>query len=189
MKRPAIAKPQPALIAAATLLTAAGLLAGSARHLAQEAVRARDQALQERDRAIAELRAAQAADDAQAHASAQLQKLVAEGAFTADDPESRQEQLRASQLALRLPELRHRFGSPQPWPGGEAGAYAWNATPLHLELELLHEGDLPDFLTRIGRLAPLLVRECRLFRLGEPPRMRADCELQWLGIRHSGSGS
>lgn len=177
---------RPALAAALAMIAAALALAWSARHFTQEAEEARSQALRARDRAAAELRRARAAAEERVAARELLQQLEQDGLLAADDPARRRAQLRDSQLALRLPDMRPSFGSPAPWPGGDA----WQATPLHLELELLHEGDLSDFLTHIARRAPLLVRECRLFGTAaetlRPSRLHADCELLWLSVRQGG---
>lgn len=185
-----LGKHRPAVAAALAMLAAALLLAWSTFHLTREAAEVRDQARRARDRAAAELRDAQSAAEELGAARELLQRLEQEGFLAADDLERRQAQLRESQLALRLPGMHPSFGSPTPWPGGD-GSEAWSATPLHLELDLLHEGDLPDFLARIARQAPLLVRECRLLRVGADappaPRLHADCELQWLSLRRGGS--
>lgn len=185
-----IGKQRLAVTAALAMLAAAILLAVTTRHIAQTAADARDQALRARNRAAVELQLAQSADAASLATSELWQQLERGGAFAGDQLEQRLAQLLDSQLALRLPGMRPSFGNPAPWPGGDAGAYAWSATPLHLELELLHEGDLPDFLTRITQQSPLLVRECRLFRAVDDaspaPRLRADCELQWLSLQRAG---
>lgn len=184
-----IGKLRPAVTAAGAMLAAAIFLAATTRHIAQTAADARDQALRARDRAAVELQQAESADAAGLAASELWQQLERDGAFAGDQLEQRQAQLLDSQHALRLPGMRPSFGNPAPWPGGDAGAYAWRATPLHLELELLHEGDLPDFLSRITQRSPLLVRECRLFRAVDDaspaPRLHADCELQWLSLHHA----
>lgn len=185
-----IAKQRAAVTAALAMLAAATLLAATSRHIAQTATEARDQARRARDRSAVELQQVQSAAAAALAANELRQRLEHDGAFAGDSPEQRQAQLRESQLTLRLPEMRLHFGNSAPWPGGDAGAYAWRATPLHLELELLHEGDLPDFLAHITRRSPVLVRECRLFRAlndaSPVPRLHADCELQWLSLHYDG---
>lgn len=178
---------RPAATAALTMLSAALVLAGTSRYAAQTAMDARELAQRARDRAANELREAHAAATAAFAGSELLRQLEDDGAFAGDQPEQRLAQLRTSQLALRLPGMRPSFGASAPWPGGDAGRYFWNSTPLHLELELLHEGDLPDFLARITRGTPLLVRECRLFRTlddnASSPGLHADCELLWLHLQ------
>lgn len=186
-----IGKQRPAFTAALAMLAAAAILAATSHYIAQTAADARDQTLRARDRAAVELQQAQSADAAGLAANELWQQLERDGAFADEQLEQRQAQLRESQLALRLPGMRPSFGNRTAWPGGDAGAYAWSATPLHLELELLHEGDLPDFLSRITQQSPLLVRECRLFRAVDDaspaPRLHADCELQWLSLHPAGS--
>lgn len=185
-----IAKPRAAVTAALALLAAATILAATSRHIAQTAAETRDQARRARDRAAVELQQAQSAAAAALAANELWQQLEHDGAFAGDLLEPRQARLRTNQQALRLPGMRANFGKRAPWPGGDAGAYAWSVTPLHLELELLHEGDLLDFLSRVARQSPLLVRECRLFRAVDDaspaPRLHADCELQWLSLHYGG---
>lgn len=181
---------RPAAAAALAMLAAAAILAGTSRYVAHTAGEARDQALRARDRAAVELREAHSAEASALAAGELLQQLAHDGAFADEQPEQRLAQLRESQLRLRLPGMRPSFGSSAPWPGGEAGAYVWHATPLHLDIELLHERDLTDFLARVAQSSPLLVRECRLFRAVDDtspaPRLQADCDLQWLKLHQRG---
>lgn len=187
--RATIAPHRPALCAALAMCAAALLLAGSAQRAASVAEAARESARQARDRLAAGLAHSASEERQRLAAAQQLQALADAGAF-ADDPEQRRALLRTAQYALRLPGLRYTFGASAPWPGGEAGGPGWIATPLQLELELLHEGDLLALLAHLTAGQLLLVSECRLFRppggtRQAPPLLRAECALQWLNIRRA----
>lgn len=102
------------------------------------------------------------------------------------------EVLRAVQREVRLPGMNYEFGIQTPLASDNGASYAWFASPLRLELRLLHEEDLLNFLSGIEKNAKalVLVRECKLERLPAPAssrevpaRLKADCDLQWLTAR------
>lgn len=104
------------------------------------------------------------------------------------------EMLRAIQQELRIPGMIYEFGVQAPLEKVQGTAYAWFASPMHLQLQLLHEGDLLDFLSRVEKKAQalVLIRECTLSRapkVDEPrtttAQLKADCDLQWLTVRRS----
>lgn len=90
---------------------------------------------------------------------------------------------------LGLAAMKYEFAA----PAAEAAALDtqhldFHGNPMRLQLQLLHEGELLDFLERLQREARALVilRSCRLTRLpaaeqsGAPlAHLGADCELDW----------
>lgn len=102
------------------------------------------------------------------------------------------EQLRDTQRSLRLPGMKYEFSPQTALQDGNAPDYAWFNSPMRLQLRLLHEGDLLNFLDRIQREAKALVvvRACTLApppaSTGETEKaamLGADCELDWLSAR------
>lgn len=102
------------------------------------------------------------------------------------------ELLRTVQRELHIPGMTYEFGAQYPLETVDGAAYAWFSSPLRLQLQVLHEGDLLDFLARIEREAPamVLVRNCQLnrgeaaaeTRAADAP-LKAECELQWVTAR------
>lgn len=102
------------------------------------------------------------------------------------------EQLRNTQRDLRIPGLKYEFSPQVPLSKNPPAGYAWFNSPLHLQLRLLHEGDLLNTLGQIQQEAKALVivRSCKLVQLPTTPerremtaRLGADCELDWLTAR------
>ncbi|MDP3537137.1 MAG: hypothetical protein Q8S26_00375 [Azonexus sp.] len=103
------------------------------------------------------------------------------------------ESLRLIQQEMRLPGMNYEFGVQKPLENVNGAAYAYFASPMRLQLRLLHEEDLITFLARVQKEAKalVLVRSCKLSPLGSQAAGRAtaqlgaDCELQWVTVRRS----
>ena len=104
------------------------------------------------------------------------------------------EMLRDIQSELRLPGMTYEFGAQIPLDNAATLDYAYFASPMRLQLRLLHEADLLNFLARLQKEAKalVLVRRCKLspqpgtaeVREAQP-QLSAECELQWVTIRRS----
>lgn len=74
----------------------------------------------------------------------------------------------------------------------QTGGLELRASKMQLKMDLLHEGDLLNFLDELKKDAFYTVRDCTVVRAGirnsEPlePRLEADCALYWLTM---GSGN
>ena len=102
------------------------------------------------------------------------------------------EMLRDTQRELRLPGMKYEFGAQIPLDAGDGSGFGWFSSPLRIQLRLLHEGDLVNFLARIEKEAKALViiRACQLSPLpgqGDArnglAQLGAECEMQWLTLR------
>lgn len=79
------------------------------------------------------------------------------------------------------------FQSDFPLPGGPVNL---RSSDMTLQLTLLHEGELADFLAMLQREAKgmYLLRGCRIERIDASaavsfaPQLRADCDLTWLSL-------
>jgi hypothetical protein len=104
------------------------------------------------------------------------------------------EMLRNTQREMRLPGMTYEFGAQIPIDTVEGAAFAYFTSPMRLQLRLLHEQDLLNFLNRIQKEASalVLVRSCKLSPLTRSNDARdglaqlgAECELQWVTVRRS----
>jgi hypothetical protein len=103
------------------------------------------------------------------------------------------EALRNIQHDLRLPGMSYEFGAQTPLENVGGVAYIWFASPLRLQLRLLHEEDLLRTLSAIEREVPALVlaRSCKLARsAGDETaatgvQLAAECQMQWLTTRRA----
>ena len=104
------------------------------------------------------------------------------------------EMLRNTQRDMRLPGMSYEFGVQVPIDSVEGAAFAYFTSPMRLQLRLLHEQDLLNFLNRIQKEASalVLVRSCKLSPLTRSNDARdglaqlgAECELHWVTVRRS----
>jgi len=102
------------------------------------------------------------------------------------------ELLRELQRQLRLPGMTYEFGPQLPLETGPAAGYAYHSSQLKIQLRLLHEEDLLNFIARLQREAKamVLVRNCKLSRL--PPgnsadgaQLLAECGMEWVTLRRA----
>lgn len=80
-------------------------------------------------------------------------------------------------------------------PGGSAaGGFEFMSSQMRLQLHLLHEGELLDFLAELRNSVQALiqVRSCAIERLapnsterGSNAQLKADCTLEWITLRES----
>jgi type II secretory pathway component PulJ len=100
------------------------------------------------------------------------------------------------QRQLRIPGINYEFGVRKPLDNGGNPQFSYFASPMRIQLHLLHEEDLLRFLRRLQQEAKalLLIRNCTLAsppgrRIGnsndEPARLVAECELRWISVRQT----
>lgn len=180
------------LLACLLLLIAAGLLAAWSAHESQKAQFERETAESRRNRLEQQLRQARSEAPELKDRAALFRNLQASGITGEERRLEWTEMLRAIQQELHIPGLNYEFGAQSPLDG--AGSL-WFASPLRLELRLLHEEDLLNFLARLEKEAKalVLVRHCRLERLAADSaraplaQLKASCEMSWLTSRHAGA--
>ena len=104
------------------------------------------------------------------------------------------ELLRDIQHDMRLPGISYEFGVQIALEADSGSAYTYFSSPMRLQLRLLHEEDLLNFLERIEKEAKalVLVRRCKLFPASKDSeaspsigQLSAECELQWITVRRS----
>ena len=102
---------------------------------------------------------------------------------------------------LGLPSLHYRIGAQKELPQAHPvhdGSYRIYYSPMHINIDLLHEEDLHTFFADLDRrkLGIYNIASCSLNRLqGEINResvqgnIRAECELFWFNIRKQDGGA
>ena len=103
------------------------------------------------------------------------------------------ELLRDLQQQLRLPGMSYEFGAQVPLETTTDTGYAYHSSPLKIQLRLLHEEDLLNFINRLQREAKamVLVRGCKLVRppatnsAGGAVQLNAECTMEWVTLRRA----
>ncbi|MFA9218352.1 MAG: hypothetical protein ACEQSK_14790 [Sphingomonadaceae bacterium] len=101
------------------------------------------------------------------------------------------DQIRQIQEQRRLPPLNYEIEPQQPVrvEGNMAlGGYVLRGSRMNLHMDLLHEGDLFNFLSDLSERSYYAVQDCTLKRTGgaenipNAPTLSADCKLNWLTL-------
>lgn len=104
------------------------------------------------------------------------------------------EGLRLSNQQTQLFGVQYQIGSQQNYPYAaelNPGQLGLHQSVMKLSFQLLHEGDLMNFLTALGKQGAgfFSVNECKLDRLNTggsirfQPNLRADCDIAWITLR------
>ena len=103
------------------------------------------------------------------------------------------ELLRDLQRQLRLPGMNYEFGPQVPLESVGGAGYAYHSSQLKIQLRLLHEEDLLNFVGQLQKEAKALVvlRGCKLSR---PPggstardaaQLVGECTMEWITLRRA----
>lgn len=182
----------PFLLPIATLvlaLTAAGAIAITTHRLS--AAGAEEQARQQRALAEARTRFQRVGDerDRLALYAPRYRALQDSGFIGPGQRVNWVDGLRLAAEDARLPGVQYQIGAEAALPASPPGAVGLMHSPMTIDLQLLHEGDLLRFLRALEarRAGVFLLEGCSLERLGatgEPPRaeanLRAECTLSWV---------
>ena len=104
------------------------------------------------------------------------------------------ELLRDLQHRLRLPGMNYEFGPQVPLESVAGADYAYHSSQLKIQLRVLHEEDLLNFVGQLQKEAKALVvlRGCKLSRLpGANPAARdaaqliGECTMEWITLRRA----
>lgn len=177
-----------AMIAVASLLVWGSQLdAGKAEHERNAAMTAKNQ-IEQRLRQVR-------TEEQEIRERTQLLQQLQNSGITGDEKRlDWMEMLRETQRELRIPGMSYEFGAQTSLDKAGDASYAWFSSPLRLQLRLLHEEDLINFLASVQREAKalVLVRNCKLSPLAGSSEGRAaiaqlaaECELQWVTVRPS----
>lgn len=181
------------LLGSLLLLAMAGALAWWSIGEAQKAGHERDMAAASKNRVEQRLRQVRTEEQELKERAQVFQKMESSGITGEERRLEWTEMLRQIQQDMRLPGMTYEFGAQKALENVN-GAYAFFASPMRLQLRLLHEEDLINFLASVQREAKalVLVRNCKLSPLAGSSEGRAaiaqlaaECELQWVTVRPS----
>ncbi len=180
------------------LSVAGAVIAGISVKSFDEAVKANQQSKRERDAAHG--KAARASEEAQElrEKIAIYRTLEARGIIGQEYRLDWIEKIRKIKKERKLIDVAYELG-PQQRIASEVVAPNLNgfeimSSPMQLQIAMLHENDLLDFLAdlRAGIKGYIRIRECELTRAvvppnsrGPTPQLRADCVLGWITLRET----
>ncbi|MBS1143656.1 MAG: hypothetical protein H6R14_1062 [Proteobacteria bacterium] len=182
------------LLATVIMLVVAGLLAWGSQLDARKAEYERNTAMTAMNQIEQRLRLVRTEEQEIKDRAHLLQRLQESGITGEERRLDWMELLRDIQGELRIPGMNYEFGVQAALEKNDDQAYAWFSSPMRLQLKLLHEEDLLNFLSRIQKNASALVivRNCKLSptpRQGDAretmSQLSAECELQWLTARQT----
>ena len=182
------------ILGALLLCAIAGLLAWWSLQDAQQAERQRKAAENGKNQIEQRLHQARAEEQELKERAQLFQQMQKSGIIGAENRLDWTEMLRAIQSELRPPAMTYEFGAQIPLENAAGLDHAYFTSPMRLQLRLLHEEDLLNFLARLQKEAKalVLVRSCRLSPVADAveareilPQLSAECELQWITIRRS----
>jgi len=179
------------------LLLAAGMLGFWSQHRAQQAKSERDVAENHMQQIDGRLRQVRTEEQEIKGRTVLFQQLEQSGITGEEKRLEWIELLRDLQRELRLPGMNYEFGPQLPLESVTGAAYAYHSSHLHIQLRVVHEEDLLNFVRQLQARAKamVLLRSCRLSRspgaiesnAGLAP-LSAECEMEWLTLRRA-SGS
>lgn len=186
------------LVAALALLIVAGLLAWGSQLDAHKAELERNAATTAKNQIEQRLRQVRTEEQEIKKRTQILQQLQDSGITGEEKRLDWMEMLRDTQRELRIPGMNYEFGAQTSQDNADRSAddsaHAWFSSPMRLQLRLLHEEDLLNFLARVQKNAKALVivRSCKLSPLPRQSdgreamaQLGAECEMQWLTVRRS----
>jgi hypothetical protein len=106
--------------------------------------------------------------------------------------------LRTANRDAHLYGVEYQIGQQEPFPAAVLGASGlqMRQSPMRVKLQLLHEGDLIDFLRRVAdsRRGVFTMSGCTLTRItntvtAEQPNVNAECDLNWITVEEPASGA
>jgi len=176
------------------LLFAAVLLAGAAAATARRDYEAAERRLNEARAVLADTRAMLARvhdDEREIRARiVRYQEILAKGRTQPERRLEWVETLRDIRESRRLLGLDYEIAPQRPLDekAPESGGHLFLASPMRLEMPLLHENDLLGLLVDLQAQtqALLSVRMCRIERTGAAPSagaLKAACEIDWITLQ------
>jgi hypothetical protein len=182
------------LAAALAMCIVAGLLIWGSQLDASKAERERNAATTARNQIEHRLRQVRTEEQEIKERIQLLQQLQDAGVIGEEKRLDWMEGLRDIQHQMRIPGMNYEFGAQTSLDKGENTTYVWFSSTMRLQLRLLHEEDLLNFLARVQSSAKALVivRSCKLAPLPRQADARqglaelsAECDMQWLTTRRT----
>lgn len=184
------------LLGTAILLVLSSLIAWWSIREADQAMRERNVAAASKSQIEHRLRQVRTEEQELKERAHVFQQLQSAGITGEEKRLDWTEMLRQIQAEIRIPGMSYEFGIQKALDTVDGAAYAYFASPMRLQLRLLHEEDLLNFLFRVQKEAKalVLVRNCKLSPVAGSGdgrgvgQLAAECELQWITLRRSSGG-
>ena len=178
------------LLLALALLIAAGLLGYWSQHRAKQAKVGRDLAHSQLQQIDSRLRQVRTEEQEIKERTVLFQQLEQSGITGEEKRLEWIELLRDLHRQLKLPGMSYEFGPQLPLELVNGAAYAYQSSHQHIQLRLLHEEDLLNFLQQLQQRAKamVLLRSCRLSRSetnAAQTQLIADCDMEWVTLRRA----
>ncbi len=106
--------------------------------------------------------------------------------------------LRTANSEAHLYGVEYQIGQQEIFPAAALGAAGldMHQSSMRVRLQLLHEGDLMDFLKRVAesRRGIFMITGCTLTRIAtaigaEQPNLNAECDLNWITVDETAAGA
>ncbi|MBI2308725.1 MAG: hypothetical protein HYU78_15660 [Rhodocyclales bacterium] len=179
------------LVAALAMIAAGGSIAWLAAGEVRDATRARADA--ERQRVEFEGRLKQVRDEESEirQKAAQFAAMRARGFIGEERRLDWVESIKEIRETRKLLDLQYEFAPQLPLDRAAMAGYSFRGSAMKMQLKLLHEGDLLDFINdlRAHARAYVRVRSCTVSRIargaipGDAAQLDADCQLDWITIQ------
>ena len=152
------------LLAALIMFVVTGLLVWGSQLDAGKAEQERNAATTARNQIEQRLRQVRTEEQDIKERTLLLQQLQKAGITGEEKRLDWMETLREIQRERRIPGMSYEFGVQVNLDKGDDPTYAWYASPLRVQLRLLHEEDLLNFLAAVQKSASalIIVRHCTL---------------------------
>ena len=123
----------------------------------------------------------------------QFQKMELAGMIGQEKRLEWTELLRDLQRQLRMPGMNYEFGPQDPLVSVCDAGYAFHSSQLKIQLRVLHEEDLLNFVGQLQKEAKALVvlRGCKLSRLPggstarDATQLVGECTMEWITLRRA----
>lgn len=190
------------LLLALVMILAGVVAVAAGDRLVRQEQQTHTQAVSQRTEAQSRLRRARD-EEAETRASIRhYEELTARGIIGPEHRLDWVEAVRDIRGARKLADIGYEFAPQAPLDAqvapGASGSHVFHASAMRLQLPLLHEGDLLDFLSDLRQRARAYVRlrACIMERLAGAaeaegtlaPRLKADCTIDWITIQQRTEG-
>ena len=120
------------------------------------------------------------------------EELMARGYIGSENRLDWVDRIRAIKTARKLLDIEYELAPQRRLDEGAVGGYDFMSSNMRLQMQLLHEEDLTNFLADLHATVPayLRVNSCNVERLqrtgqerGTVALLRADCSIDWITLR------
>lgn len=182
------------LALALVMIAAGGAIAFGSTRLLETERKANREALSKRNEIQGKLSRARDEEQEIKQKIARFNALQARGIIGEEHRLDWVEQIRQIRNARKLFDIQYEIAPQRPLDGaGAGGGYDFFVSTMRLQMPLLHEEDLLNFLSDLRNSARAYIRprDCKVERFpkgpsergGAMPQLKAECSIDWITIR------